>query len=331
MTHSAIELTRGTAMARKDIRAHLFCGSLATLCSLALIGRAAAQDAAASAPTPPAASQAGVTVPAASSDAITDYFDHWFDRVKQAQDSQPHWMTPIATVTPRLEEEFRYDQFWEQMGNGANLANFDSGKGLELIPTTSNEVLINLPPYEERTVKKPASGFGDWPFLTVKQRFFSANEQDGNYIVTGFLGVQAPTGAAAFTNDAWVITPTLAAGKGWGNFDVQGTIGVPIPLSHENTIGTSVVTNVALQYHLGQFFWPEIEANTTYWADGLRGGKFQTFITPGLVLGRFPIVGRIKAIVGVGYQFAVSPALTKTPVLTPTYQHAWILTARTAF
>lgn len=300
--------------------------------SLALGGQAAAQDASApSQPNPAGSSQAGVLVPAVSGDAIEDYFDHWFERVKQAQDSQPHWMTPIATVTPRLEEEFRYDQYWEQLGNGAQLQNFDSGKGLELIPTTSNEILINLPPYEERTVKKIASGWGDWPFLVVKQRFLSANEQDGNYIVTGFLGVQAPTGSPAFTNNAWVVTPTLAAGKGWGNFDIQGTLGVPIPLSHESTIGTSVVTNVALQYHLGQFFWPEIEANTTYWADGLRARKFQAFITPGLVLGRFPIVGRIKAIVGVGYQFAVSPGLVKTPELTPVYQHAWVLTARTAF
>ena len=104
----------------------------------------------------------------------------------------------------------------EHSGNGADLANFDSGKGLELIPTTSSEVLFNLPPYEERTNKKPAEGFGDWPVLTVKQRFISANAENGDYIVTGFLGVQAPIGVAAFTNHAWMITPTLAAGKGWG-------------------------------------------------------------------------------------------------------------------
>src|SRR5438309_842053 len=27
-----------------------------------------------------------------------------------AKESQPHWMTPVVTVTPRLEQEFRYDQ-----------------------------------------------------------------------------------------------------------------------------------------------------------------------------------------------------------------------------
>src|ERR1700742_4589476 len=101
-------------------------------------------------------------LPAYASDQTGDYFDHWYDRVGVAQDSQPHWMTPLMTVTPRLEQEFRYDQYWEHTGTGADIASFDSSKGLELIPTTTNEVILNLPPYEERTNKSPASGFGDW-------------------------------------------------------------------------------------------------------------------------------------------------------------------------
>jgi hypothetical protein len=269
--------------------------------------------------------------PPPSNDAASDYFAHWFERVDEAKASQPQWMTPIVTVTPRLEEEFRYDQYWEKLGNGGELTNFDAGKGLELIPTTSNEVILNLPPYIDRKIKKPAEGFNDWPFLLIKQRFISANQQNGDYIVTGFIGVQAPTGIKALTNDSWVVTPTLAAGKGFGNFDIQATIGVPIPISHENTIGTSLVTNIALQYHFATYFWPEFEINSTYWFDGLRGGKNQVFLTPGMVFGRFKIAGRVKGIFGVGYQFAVSPALTTTPVLTPTYAHAWVLTLRTTF
>jgi hypothetical protein len=273
-------------------------------------------------PSPPAPTNA---------DSPGGYFANWFRRVQQAQDSQPHWITPLATVTPRLEEEFRYDQFWQHSGNGQQLDNFDGGKGLELIPTTSNEILINLPPYQERTVKKPASGYGDWQFLVIKQRFISANEAKGDYIVTGFLGFQAPTGSAAFTNHAWMITPTFAAGKGWGDFDIQATIGVPVPLSHESSIGIAVVANIAAQYHLGQYFWPEIEANSTYWTDGPRAGKTQIFLTPGLILGRFAIAGRSKFIIGGGYQFAVSPKLTTTPVMTPTYSQGWNLSVRTTF
>jgi len=38
------------------------------------------------------------------------YFSDWFQRVDKTQAEQPHWITPLATTTPRLEEELRYDQ-----------------------------------------------------------------------------------------------------------------------------------------------------------------------------------------------------------------------------
>ena len=270
------------------------------------------------------------TLPATTS--LADYFLHWQDRVREAKATQPHWMTPLVTVTPRLEQEIRYDQYFQRTATGASVDNFDSGKGLELIPTTTNEILINAPPWQQRTIIKPVSGFGDWPFLTVKQRIISAPEDQGNYIVTAFLGFQAPIGAPAFTNGAYVVTPTIAAGKGWGDFDIQATVGTPIPTAYESAIGTSLVTNVALQYHVFEYFWPELEFNDTYWFDGMRGGLNQLFITPGIIAGRFPIGGTAKLIFGLGYQFAVTPSpVVYAPALTPVYNHAWILTARMAF
>ncbi|HWE98681.1 MAG TPA: hypothetical protein VG248_02690 [Caulobacteraceae bacterium] len=259
------------------------------------------------------------------------FLDRWRRRADAAKASQPHWMTPLATVTPRLEQEFRYDQFGEHLGNGGHMDVYDGGKGLELIPTDSNEILINLPPYQERYRVKPGKGFNDWTFLVVKQRFLSANEDHGNYIVTGFLGFQAPTGVALFTNHAWVITPTLAAGKGWGRFDVQATLGVPIPVTNEAGVGVQVTNNVAFQYHLGKLFWPELEFNTTWWVDGPREGKVQTFVTPGLIIGRIPLVNGTKLIIGAGYQIAVAPRQVLKPVLTPTYQNAYLISTRVSF
>jgi hypothetical protein len=161
--------------------------------------------------------------------SVPGYFANWFNRVEQAQASQPHWMSPLVTVTPALVQQVRYDQYWENQGNGGAVDVFGAGKGLELIPTTTNEVLINPPAYQERYNKRPASGWADDQFLVVKQRLLSANEQDGNYIVTAFLGVTAPTGTSAFSNRAWIITPTIAGGKGSGDFDIQATMGLPIP------------------------------------------------------------------------------------------------------
>ena len=260
-----------------------------------------------------------------------DFFDNWFARSAAAKASQPGWMTPLATVTPRLEQEVRYDQYWERAGNGASIETYGSGKGLELIPTETNEVLINVPTYEDRYFKKPAQGWGDWPFLVVKQRLLSAPEDQGNYILSAFLGVQAPSGNAAFTNHAWVITPTIAGGMGWGDFDFQTTTGVAIPLKHADDIGYAITTNLALQYHFSKVFWPELEFNNTYWSGGQRDGKDQLFVTPGLILGRFDLFQGARFIIGAGYQFAVSPTKSTVPVLTPTYDHSWILTARIAF
>jgi hypothetical protein len=119
------------------------------------------------------------------------FIANWLNTANQAQAMQPHWMTPLVTVTPRLEQEIRYDQYWEKRGNGSDLDIFDAGKGLELIPTLTNEILINPPAYQEKVnVGKPVSGWLDDQFLVVKQRLLTANEQEGNYIVTAFLAVR---------------------------------------------------------------------------------------------------------------------------------------------
>ena len=36
---------------------------------------------------------------------VVQYFADWFPRVTRIQSEQPHWVTPLVTVTPRLEEE----------------------------------------------------------------------------------------------------------------------------------------------------------------------------------------------------------------------------------
>ena len=82
------------------------------------------------------------------------------------------------------------------------------------------------------------------------------------------------------------LPPTLAAGKGWGRFDIQASFAVPVPVELESNIGTSLASNVALQYHPSKYFWPEFEFNDTYWFDGERGGKDQLFVTPRIIFGR---------------------------------------------
>ena len=264
----------------------------------------------------------------APDDPVAEYFAAWYDRVDAAMASEPDWMNPITTVTPRLVNRIRYDQFQQFLGNGAEVNNYFGGKALELIPTTTNEILINIPAFEQRTNVKPATGFADWNFLTVKQRLLSANEENGNYILTAFLGFQAPTGVPAFTNKAWIVTPTIAGGIGFGDFDIQGTIGVPIPTANEHAIGTSIVSSLTLQYHIAPYFWPEFAFNDTQWTSGVRADRNQLFVSPGIMFGRFQIYNRVKFNFGIAYQVAVVPDHAVTTPLTPMYNHAWILSMR---
>jgi len=258
-----------------------------------------------------------------------DYFRNWFVRSDKSKEEQPHWMTPIVTVTPRLEQEIREDFLWQPRPNGDYLTNYGGQKGLELIPTDDTEIIIGIPTYQMlRSSKKPFKEVG-WADenLLLKYRFLTANEEHGNYIVTGFLGVTLPTGSEEFTKKQVIYTPTIAAGKGWGTrqagFDIQSTLSASIPDGHEKAIGVPIVWNTALQPYGFKYFWPEVEFGYTYWMDGLTKKKTQWTITPGLILGRFPVWDRVKAVVGLGYQMPLTTFRTQ--------EHTWILTIRFPF
>ncbi len=131
-----------------------------------------------------------------STNQIVEYFLDWFPRVTRIQSEQPHWVTPLVTVTPRLEEEYRYDQFFQSQPHGTTIDNFGGGKGLELIPWENIEVILGVPAWIAHngmkihgTKKKiaPSDGWADETFL-LKYRLLSANEENGNYILTLFLG-----------------------------------------------------------------------------------------------------------------------------------------------
>ena len=44
---------------------------------------------------------------------------NWLAMVSATQAAQPTWMTPLVTVTPRLEQEIRWDFYDQQQGTGS--------------------------------------------------------------------------------------------------------------------------------------------------------------------------------------------------------------------
>jgi hypothetical protein len=251
-----------------------------------------------------------------------NWIDAYFARVAENQAEQPHWITPVATVTPRLEQEFRYDIFWQQQATGYYAENYGGSKGLELIPADNIEVIINLPPYLVHNNPKQLNGWGDESFL-LKYRFISKNEENGNYILTAFIGWTIPTGTYKNGSTHAAFTPTLAGGKGWGKFDIQTTAGISLPTGNAKGIGQNVMWNLTGQYHVLKKLWPEVEMNYTYFHQGPHDGKTQIFMTPGLVVGRFPIWRRLAFTIGGGVQIATTHFHT--------YNHGWILTTRLPF
>jgi len=241
----------------------------------------------------------------ASASAQDGYFAGWFARVDKTKGEQPHWVTPLATTTPRLEEEYRYDQLWQTNAKGVTTDNYDGGKGLELIPFEKVEVIINVPPYLVHNDPSVRDGFGDVAFL-VKYRLLSENEEHGGYILTAFLGWSLPTGDHKNGALHPLITPTIAYGKGFHDFDLQGTFGVGLPTADTGLVGRTYAWNNAFQYRLYRKFWPEVELNSSFFQDGKNDGQKQNFVTPGLVMGRFHLLGRVGFTVGGGFQIATT-------------------------
>ena len=197
----------------------------------------------------------------------------WLDMVSASQAAQPSWMTPLVTVTPRLEQEFRWDFYDQQngagtQGNGQRFINYGGpgGARVELIPSYNWEVIVGAPPY--MTASGPrgtAQGWGDWPAFLVKYRFISANKDNGDYIVTAFFQMSDPLGTpGAISNNVLVAQPTLAFGKGWGDFDIQSTLSTQIPVDSIgpapktgttlSNFGDPFLWNTAFQYHLFKYF-----------------------------------------------------------------------------
>ena len=230
----------------------------------------------------------------------------WFARSDRNKEEQPKWVTPLATTTPRLEQEFRYDIVWQELGGGRNVTNIGNSKGLELIPFDKTEIILSVPPYFTRNFPSTTpDDFGDFSWL-VKYRLLTANEKEENYILTAFLGGTFPTGSSRNGAEHATLTPTLSYGKGWGNFDIQGTFGITFPVADTTTIGTPVAWNNAFQYRVAKKFWPELEVNTTFFPNGPRSGNKQVFLTPGLVIGRIPLSHRVGLTFGAGVQIAVT-------------------------
>jgi hypothetical protein len=277
--------------------------------------------------SPALMAQTGETPGVADSGAATDasnqddWLQRWMRTVDEARASQPHYVAPIVTTHVVLVEQYRYDFSRQRDANGAVTSNFGAARGFEFIPTTRLEIGISPPPYFTHQSGVP-DGFGDMSFQ-IKYRAFSAPEGKGDYFVGVFFGGSFPTGTAPNGADHTILTPTLAAAKGIGPVDIQTTLAAGLPATGADLLGRTIVSNTAVNYRIKGKIWPMLELNSTSWSGGTLNGKREVFLTPGLVVGSFPLMERLHLGLGAGMQIAVSKFHR--------YDHRWIASVRLPF
>jgi hypothetical protein len=257
----------------------------------------------------------------ATNSGDNDWVHAWMRNVDKVRASQPHFVSPIVTTHVMLVQQFRYDMSWQQDPGGTSTSNYGMSKGLEIIPVSRLEVGIFPPNYLAHQSSVP-DGLGDLSFQ-VKFRAFSATEGRGDYFVGFFFGGSLPTGTPPNGVGHSILSPTLAAAKGFGNWDVQTTFGASLPVSGANILGRAIIFNTAVNYKLKGKAWPMLEQNSTFWSGGVLDGKKQVFLTPGLVLGSFSVAERLRFAIGAGVQIAVTEFHQ--------YNHRWTLSLRFPF
>lgn len=224
--------------------------------------------------------------------------------VDKARAEQPHYVAPLITTHVLLVQQFRFDSYFQE-GAGIWTEEYGGGKSLELIPNTRMEVQVGIPPYFSHGASNVADAFGDVSIF-LKFRAFSAPEGKGDYFVGFFLGGLFPSGTPPNGLGHTVWSPTIAAAKGWGFFDVQSTLSGNLPQSATNVLGRQILFNNTFQFKVANILWPEVETNSTFFVDGPLSGNKETFITPGLITGPFQIAQRLHFAAGVGVQIAAT-------------------------
>jgi hypothetical protein len=272
---------------------------------------------------------AGVYAQSGSASAAPNgFFSQWLARTSATQAKQPAWAVPLVTTYTGLIQVARTDITRQVAPALTDTWNYDNSKGVNLVPWANTELAVDLPPYIQHNTKA-VNGWGDFSFL-VKYRIASGNEKHGAYTLSAWALTTVPTGTYKNGSTNASVQPNVGAGKGFGHFDVQTSVGATLPTSTPatTTAGRPVLWNTVAQYRLAKIFWPEVESNATFYKGGTNDGKTQEFITPGMIVGKCAFhPAEPKARPGIAFGAGMQIATSKFH----TYNHNLVMTARLIF
>lgn len=250
-------------------------------------------------------------------------------RAAATQVNQPRWATPLVTTSSRIEQGFRTDFLRQTTSAGQSTWNDGGSKGLQFIPFARTEIRFSPPPFFIHNYPGGLDGFGDVAFR-AKFRVYGSNEQHHNAIATLLLSATVPTGKQSNGVCCAVLTPTLELGKGFGPVAMTTSAAGSLPVSGTDKLGRNVQWNNVVQWHTLRLAWFEVESNSTFYFGGKNDGMAQSFVTPGVVVSRMPLLRPRPALpnglaltLGAGEQVAVTHFHT--------YKRAAVLSGRLRF
>ena len=265
--------------------------------------------------------------PAASPDSgLENLYAWWSLHTNATQSKQPAWAVPLVTTYTGLFQVIRFDLLRQVLPARIDTWNYDNSKGVNfIIPNSNVEVDINLPPYLQHNTTA-VNGWGDFSFL-AKYRITSRNAEHGTYTVSVWALTTVPSGQAKNGSTNASVQPNIGAGKGFGKFDVQTSLGATLPTGTPaiTTAGRPILWNTAAQLKVAKIFWPEVESNATFYKGGTNDGKIQEFVTPGILIGRCALhPDNPRSRPGLGFGAGMQIATSQYH----SYNHELIVTAR---
>ena len=269
----------------------------------------------------------------------TGFLARYQARVAADGERQPHWTSPLITVSPRLEQGLRTDFLRQSVPRDQVNWNYGASKGLQILPLPGFELRISPPPFFTHSGPKTTDGFGDFQ-VRLKYRIAASNEQHHNAIATVDLSATLPTGKNGNGSCCATVSPALDLGKGFGPVAFTFDVGGLLPVSNTKGLGRSVFLNDVAQVRPWGPLWLQVEFNSTLYYGGKNDGQKQTLVTPGVVFSRLPLVrGRTEPapVPGnrphTGDRLAITLGAGEQIALTHfnTYNHALVFTSRLRF
>ncbi len=192
---------------------------------------------------------------------------------------QPTWMTPLIQPDSRLSQAVRLSFSNSYTAAGTQTVNYGNYHTISLIAGNRYQFNFMAPPYIQNNSAAAKDGFGDTQ-VEGKVRIASGNAQHGNYAVTALLSYNVPTGSHQNGAPTSVYWPNLAAGRAWGRFNVQTTLGGMMPTGKIAAQGRQIDWNATAQLHATAHLWMDLEDNAIFNYGGPFDRRTVNFITP---------------------------------------------------